>query len=112
MADKRGFAVNDPEHLAGHSRESNGWGFTREDLEKHGIMMVTDVRLIWSEDTPPEMRKAFSEASHVLHFIAERAVMAQLEHDNLKPTTHAEILYGIGEDGAPVVLRKSGWRAT
>lgn len=112
MADEKGYAVNDPEHIAGHSRETNGWGFTREDLEKHGVTMTTEVRLAWSEDTPPEMRLVFGEASHVLHFIAENAIMAQLEHDGLKPTRRAEIDYGTGEDGVPVVLRQSGWEAT
>ena len=111
MAEEQGFTVNDHDHVAQHSRESNGWGFTREDLQRHDVQMVTNVQLVWSEDTPPEMRKVFAEASHVLHYIAEKAIMAQLAHDNLKPTQKREVLFG-REEGAdqPVVLRSSDWQ--
>lgn len=105
-----GFAVNDPDHIARHSRERNGWGFTREDLERHGVVMVTDVRLVWPEGTPPEMRKLFAEASHVLHHIADSAIAAQLEHDRLAPTERMDLLYGLDESGETVLLRKSEWR--
>jgi hypothetical protein len=104
-----GFTVNDFDALAVEKRERNGWGFTREDLEKYGVLMVTDVRLVWDESTPVEMRKVFAEASHVLHFIAERAVMDQLTHDKLKPTEQLDLLYGDSITGEHVLLRKSDW---
>jgi len=110
MAEEKGFSINDPEHIAGHTRENNGWGFTKEDLEKYGVTMITDIRLTWSEETPPEMRQAFGEATHVLHVIAERAIMAQLEHDKLKPTKKKDLLYTEKEGEPPILLRESAWK--
>jgi hypothetical protein len=112
MDKDQGFSVNSFDALAVEKRERNGWGFTKEDLERHGVTMVTEVRLIWPEDTPPEMRQVFGEASLVLHYIAERAIMAQLEHDGLKPTQRKDLLYATGEDGKTVLLRQSDWQET
>src|SRR5271170_6542878 len=110
MPDEPGYSVNDFSDLAARQREKNGWGFTKEDLEKYGVLMLTDVRLIWSEDTPVEMRELFAGASHVMHYIAERAIMNQLEHDNLKPTEQLDLFYGYKKDEEPVLLRQSGWK--
>lgn len=112
MADEQGFSVNNFSDLAARQRERNGWGFTKDDLEKYGVLMVTDVRLSWNEDTPVEMRELFAGASHVLHFIAERAIMYQLEHDNLKPTSQLDLFYAQkkGEE-EPVLLRQSEWKS-
>lgn len=111
MPDEPGFSVNDFSDLAARQREKNGWGFTKDDLEKYAVLMVTDVRLVWSEDTPVEMRELFAGASLVLHYIAERAVMNQLEHDNLKPTQQLDLMYGKTKDEEPVLLRQSDWKA-
>ncbi len=107
---KQGFSVNDFGDLAKRRRETNGWGFTKDDLEKYHVRMVTDVRLVWSEDTPVEMREKLAGASHVLHYIAEKAIMRQLEHDNLTPTEQLDLFYGQGGEGEPpVLLRQSDW---
>jgi hypothetical protein len=109
MSKGRGFSVNDFGDLAKRQREANGWGFTKDDLAKYHVRMVTDVRLVWSEDTPIKMRKTFAEASHVLHYIAERAIMNQLEHDKLTPTEQLDLFYGQGKGKKPILLRQSDW---
>jgi len=114
MAD--GFEVNNFEHFEDaqqpgldRKREANGWGFVQEDLVKHHVHMITDVRFVWDKDTPPELRKAFAEASGVLHYIAETAVMRQLEFDKLKPVETRAFTTGQEENGGTVILRDSGW---
>ena len=93
--------MNSFDALAVEKRERNGWGFTKEDLERHGVTMVTEVRLIWPEDTPPEMRQVFGEASLVLHYIAERAIMAQLEHDGRSRRSGRTCFTQPGKTGRP-----------
>ena len=108
MADDN-FNVNDFDHLRGEQREANGWGFVREDLEKYGVHLVVDVRFAWDKSAPPELRYALGTSSAVLHLIANRAIMAQLEHDGLLPTSTREIMHGNKENGEAVILRDSGW---
>ena len=50
-----------------------------------------------------------AEASQVVHYIAERAVMAQLKADGLEPVEKRDVLYGDRADGEKVVVRDSGW---
>ena len=111
MTIREGFKVNDPEHLNETKRETSGWGFVREDLAKFGVHMLTNVHLVWDETTPPEMRKVFAEASHVLHTIAERAINAQLQHDGLTPVEQRDLIVGGTKEGS-TVLRDSGWHPT
>jgi hypothetical protein len=106
---EEGFAVNDPQHLENRTRETNGWGLTKSDLIRCKAQMVSNVSLTWDPATPPEMRKVLAEAAHVLHEIAERAIMAQLRHDGLLPLEIREILYGATEDGGIAVVRDSNW---
>ena len=120
MATDEGFKINDFEHLEEakqpgleHRREASGWGFVREDLEKYGVHMLTDVRFICGENTPDEMKKVFAEASFVIHHIAEQAVMRQLEYNGLAPTSKRDLLYGIDKTtGEQVTIRDSGWQPT
>ena len=114
-----GFKVNDFSHLEEakrpgleQKREANGWGFTREDLERHSVHMVTEVRLEWDDNTPPELRKAFAEGSHVLHHIAEKAIQRQLDFDGMKPTSQRETFLAHKENGEQVTLVDSGWELT
>lgn len=110
-----GFKVNDMAHLDAasepgkeHHREANGWGLVREDLKKYGVHMLVNVGFIWDESTPPEMRKVFAEVNHVLHLIAENAIMTQLAHDGLSPTQSRDLLYG-HTNTETMTLRDSGW---
>ena len=108
-----GFRVNDFDHLEEAQQEGldrrSGWGFTRRDLTDHHVTLLTDVRLVYGDDVPPEMRRVLAEASHVLHHIAEKAVMDQLRADGLTPVERKDILYGRAPDGEDVVIRASGW---
>jgi hypothetical protein len=107
---EKGYSVNTFEDIEAIKREKNGWGFTRDDLERYNVHMVTDVRFTWDESTPPELRKAFAEGSCVLHYIAEKQIMGQLEYSGLKPTSTRDLLYGDEESGKTVLLRDTGWR--
>ena len=107
-----GFRVNDFEHLdeakqegLDQRRERSGWGLVREDH----AMLLTDVRIVYDDDTPPEMRRLFAEASAVLHHIAEKAVMDQLKHDGLSPVERLDMVTGLDGNGKQVVVRASGW---
>jgi hypothetical protein len=112
-----GFSINDFDHLEESKqpgleqrREASGWGLVREDLIKYHVHMVTDVRFVWDDNTPPEMRKVFAEASAVVHYIAEQAIMNQLKHDGLLPTEIRSITHGETEGKEEVLLRDSGWQ--
>lgn len=78
--------------------QDNGWGFTREDLAKCKVGLLIRVELLWDDKTPARLRKAFAEASHVLHVIAERQVMLQLAMDGIKPNMRANWFYGWDKD--------------
>ncbi len=119
MSEEKGFSVNNFNHLEAAKepglearREAGGWGIVREDLIKHHAHMLTDVRFIVPEDTPPEMKKRFLEASHVIHHIAEQAVMNQLKWDGLAPVETRDIVYGVKDTGEQITFRDSGWRPT
>jgi hypothetical protein len=110
MAEKHeGFSVNDIDDIQRLRRERSGWGFTREDLAKYHVHMKVEVALVWSEDTPVELRQAFGEGACVLQYIADNAVNRQLEFDRLKPAESREIMHGVDEKGVFRIIRDSGW---
>lgn len=118
MPEEKGFSVNNFDHLEAakepgleHRREASGWGIVREDLIKHHVHLLTDVRFIFPDDTPDDMKRRFFEASHVIHHIAEQAVMNQLKWDGLAPVETRDLLYGVDKTtGEQVTIRDSGWR--